>query len=84
MLLTMIGIVGGCISYSMTNYTLPLQLSSAFFHGLWTWFIAFCLADVFNLLQDNEEETVAKLKVTRKLEDILPAFYVVLHTTASQ
>ncbi|MCR9020638.1 DUF3938 domain-containing protein, partial [Bacillus paranthracis] len=34
----------------------PLQLSSAFFHGLWTWFIAFCLADVFNLLQDNEEE----------------------------
>ena len=62
MLLTMIGIVGGCISYSMTNYTLPLQLSSAFFHGLWTWFIAFCLADVFNLLQDNEEETVAKLK----------------------
>ncbi len=56
MLLTMIGIVGGCISYSMTNYTLPLQLSSAFFHGLWTWFIAFCLADVFNLLQDNEEE----------------------------
>ena len=74
MLLTMIGIVGGCISYSMTNYTLPLQLSSAFFHGLWTWFIAFCLADVFNLLQDNEEETVAKLKVTRKLEEILPAF----------
>ncbi|PHB33112.1 DUF3938 domain-containing protein, partial [Bacillus pseudomycoides] len=44
MLLTMIGIVGGCISFSMTNYTLPLQLSSAFFHGLWTWFIAFCLA----------------------------------------
>ncbi|MEN1936784.1 DUF3938 domain-containing protein [Paenibacillus sp. 102] len=57
MLLTMIGIVGGCISYSMTNYTLPLQLSSAFFHGLWTWFIAFCLADVFNLLQDPEEDT---------------------------
>ena len=57
MLLTMIGIVGGCISYSMTNYTLPLQLSSAFFHGLWTWFIAFCLADVFNLLQDNEEDS---------------------------
>ncbi|WP_249727545.1 DUF3938 domain-containing protein, partial [Bacillus paralicheniformis] len=57
MLLTMIGIVGGCISYSMTNYTLPLQLSSAFFHGLWTWFIAFCLADVFNLLEDNEEDS---------------------------
>ncbi|MEY8351584.1 DUF3938 domain-containing protein [Bacillus cereus] len=57
MLLTMIGIVGGCISYSMTNYTLPLQLSSAFFHGLWTWFIAFCLADVFNLLQDPKEDT---------------------------
>ncbi|KUF33807.1 DUF3938 domain-containing protein [Bacillus cereus] len=57
MLLTMIGIVGGCISYSMTNYTLPLQLSSAFFHGLWTWFIAFCLADVFNLLQDTEEDS---------------------------
>ncbi|MFJ8529433.1 DUF3938 domain-containing protein [Bacillus sp. NPDC094106] len=56
MLLTMIGIVGGCISYSMTNYTLPLQLSSAVFHGLWTWFIAFCLADVFNLLQDPREE----------------------------
>ena len=53
----MIGIVGGCISYSMTNYTLPLQLSSAFFHGLWTWFIAFCLADVFNLLQDTEEDS---------------------------
>lgn len=51
------GIVGGCISYSMTNYTLPLQLSSAFFHGLWTWFIAFCLADVFNLLQDTEEDS---------------------------
>ena len=29
------------------------SLSSAFFHGLWTWFIAFCLADVFNLLQDT-------------------------------
>ncbi len=32
------------------------SLSSAF-HGLWTWFIAFCLADVFNLLQDNEEDS---------------------------
>ena len=76
----MIGIVGGCISYSMTNYTLPLQLSSAFFHGLWTWFIAFCLADVFNLLQDNEEENGRQIEVTRKLEEILPAFYVGLHT----
>lgn len=55
-LLTMIGLVGGCISFSMTNYDMPLQLSSAFFHGLWTWFIAFCLADIFNLLQDSEEE----------------------------
>ena len=76
----MIGIVGGCISYSMTNYTLPLQLSSAFFHGLWTWFIAFCLADVFNLLQDNEEDSGRQIEVTLKLEDTLPAFYVGLHT----
>ena len=27
MLLTMIGIVGGCISYSMTNYTTSIKLS---------------------------------------------------------
>ena len=79
MLLTMIGIVGGCISYSMTNYTLPLQLSSAFFHGLWTWFIAFCLADVFNLYKTMKKIAVAKLKVTLKLEDTLPAFHVGLH-----
>ncbi|MGG0274747.1 DUF3938 domain-containing protein [Bacillus rhizoplanae] len=52
-LLTMIGIVGGCISFSTTTYNLPLQLSTAFFHGLWTWFIAFCLADIFDLLQDE-------------------------------
>ena len=70
----MIGIVGGCISYSMTNYTLPLQLSSAFFHGLWTWFIAFCLADVFNLLQDTEEDSGRQIESNLKLEDTLPAF----------
>lgn len=52
-LLTMIGIVGGCISFSTTTYNLPLQLSTAFFHGLWTWFIAFCVADIFDLLQDE-------------------------------
>ena len=75
----MIGIVGGCISYSMTNYTLPLQLSSAFFHGLWTWFIAFCLADVFNLYKTMKKITVAKLKVTLKAEDTLPLFHVGLH-----
>ena len=28
----------------------------------------------------TKKKTVAKLKVTRKLEDILPAFYVGLHT----
>ncbi|WP_140169284.1 DUF3938 domain-containing protein, partial [Bacillus sp. S1-R1J2-FB] len=55
-LFTMIVIVCGCISYSMTNDTSPLQVSSAFYHGLCTWFIAFCLADVFHLLQDNNEE----------------------------
>ncbi|MEH7462020.1 DUF3938 domain-containing protein [Bacillus thuringiensis] len=52
-LLIMIGIVGACISFSTTNYDLPLQLSTAFFHGLWTWFIAFCMADIFDLLQDD-------------------------------
>lgn len=52
-LLIMIGIVGACISFSTTNYDLPLQLSTSFFHGLWTWFIAFCMADIFQLLQDD-------------------------------
>lgn len=52
-LLTMIGIVGACISFSTTNYDLPLQISTAFFHGLWTWFIAFFMADIFQLLQDD-------------------------------
>lgn len=52
-ILTMIGIVGACISFSATNYDLPLQISTAFFHGLWTWFIAFCMADIFHLLQDD-------------------------------
>lgn len=55
-LLTMIGIVGGCLSFSMTNYPIVLHISSAFFHGLWAWFIAFCLADIFNLLQSPEQE----------------------------
>lgn len=55
-LLTMIGIVGGCLSFSMTNYPIILHISSAFFHGLWAWFIAFCLADIFNLLQSPEQE----------------------------
>ncbi|SFD23625.1 Protein of unknown function [Bacillus sp. 491mf] len=57
-LLTMIGIVGACISFSTTNYDLPLQLSTAFFHGLWTWFIAFCMADIFQLLQDDSHVQV--------------------------
>ncbi|KEK21208.1 hypothetical protein BAMA_00085 [Bacillus manliponensis] len=55
-LLTMIGIVGGCLSYSITNYPIVLHISSAFFHGLWAWFIAFCLADMFNLLQSPQQE----------------------------
>ncbi|WP_144524580.1 DUF3938 domain-containing protein, partial [Bacillus thuringiensis] len=42
--------------------TLPLQLTSPFFHPLSTSFIPFSLAHLFNLLQHNEQHTAPQIQ----------------------